>query len=105
MWLIGQVIDLQVGYEGERKSDTSNLTTVYLEAGQEITAVMCYTGHVPRDVLGQCVRIDAHLYEMHLVQEERTRLQLLYRAANYQGAIRILRSSIAAALRLPRDPL
>lgn len=89
MWLIGQVIDVQIGIEGDRSSD-ADLATLYLEAEGDITAVVCYTGHLPKDVLWKCIRIDARFSEIRAVQERDAKLKILLRAAPYYDCIRVL---------------
>jgi hypothetical protein len=100
MWLVGQVIDVQRGFEGDRKADSEDLTTIYVEADQDITAIVCYTDHLPADLLEQFVRVNAEIYCVQATQEDQIRLDLVYRSANYQGAIYVLRPSVVRTLRL-----
>jgi hypothetical protein len=100
MWLIGQVVDVELGCTGHKELDSPDFTTISLEANFQVIPVVCFTGHVPDDILGKCVRIDVDLYEVRFVREHPVRFAVLYRADNYPGTIELLKPSAVRALGL-----
>lgn len=105
MWLVGQVIDVQRGFEGEgeRRMERPGFTTIYLKAGRAVTAVVCYDIYLPAGIEDQYVRVEAHLRTVHIPHPPLTRFEEVYDLENWPSAIQMLNRRSVQALRLDDD--
>jgi hypothetical protein len=99
VWIVGRVVAVMPGFEGDYRSGSPNRATLYIKSGSDTISIVCFQSHLPEDILRHYVRVDVRLREIRLPRYPMRRFEELYEAENYPGVIRVLGRRLARVLR------
>jgi hypothetical protein len=96
--IVGQVVQVKRGFEGDYRSESPDRATLYVRSGGDTIAVACHQELIPENLEDQCIRVDVRLREIRVPRYPARRFQELYEAENYPGVIRLLAKTMVRAL-------